>query len=272
MKIPHIQFSPKTHKDLGIEVVELSDIYTRLNNSAHQQAITPHRTTFYILLYITEGSGIHFIDFNTYSIQAGNTVFIHPNQIHAFDVKNSMQGKLIIFTESFINAIFATTKTPLFTSNYLLKTDTPTNALTHDVRNTCDNLLTEINKEYQLTTPNLSFLNLLFSALLTKLTETHFQHYQHHLSDAHTKTFTQFLYLLEQDYTEVHHANTYAKKLNITYKSLNHICKLVTQQTAKQLIDAHIILEAKRRLSIENIKVQQLTYALGFDDLKSTHY
>jgi len=35
MKIPHIQFSPKTHKDIGIEVVELSDIYTRLNNFTH---------------------------------------------------------------------------------------------------------------------------------------------------------------------------------------------------------------------------------------------
>jgi len=43
--------------------------------------------------------------------------------------------------------------------------------------------------------------------------------------------------------------------------------KLATKQTTKQLIDAYVILEAKRKLSIENIRVQQLADELGFDEV-----
>ena len=53
----------------------------------------------------------------------------------------------------------------------------------------------------------------------------------------------------------------------MTYKSLNKICKLAVNQTAKQLIDAHTILEAKRKLVIEGIQVQELAYELGFEEV-----
>lgn len=57
----------------------------------------------------------------------------------------------------------------------------------------------------------------------------------------------------------------YAQRLHITYKTLNHLCKLACQQTAKQLIDHYTILEAKRRLILTRQAVQQLAYDLGFE-------
>ena len=47
---------------------------------------------------------------------------------------------------------------------------------------------------------------------------------------------------------------------------MNKICKLATQQTAKQLIDAYIILNAKRALSIDKLQVKQVSDILGFDE------
>jgi len=266
MEIPQIQFRPNNRSQLGIEIIELSDIYARYNNVAVNFAEKPHRINFHNLIYITHGSGLHFVDFNTYTIQAGSVVFINTNQIHAFDFVNKPQGKLIIFTNEFLDTIFSTMKTPLFTPNHLLASYAPTFSLTDSVKQTCDALLSEIDKEYKFLDPNKNFVHLMFSALITKLTDTRPNNYEQHLSEARAKIFTRFITLLEKNFTTVRDAKLYADMINITYKSLNQICKLATNQTTKQLIDAFIVLEAKRRLAIDDIKIQKLADELGFDE------
>lgn len=267
MNIPKIQFRPNEHKYIGIEIIELSDIYQRYNNTDINFSAKPHRINFHTLLYVTQGHGTHFVDFNNYPIQTGSVVFISSNQIHAFDLINQPQGKLIIFTDDFLNTLFSTMKIPFLTPNHLLASNTPIFTLTDKIKDTCDVLLTEIDKEHQLTDPNLNFLHLMFSALLTKITGSRSKPYQEILSDDRARVFKRFIFMLEQNYTAVRDAKKYADMLNITYKSLNQICKLATNQTTKQLIDAHTVLEAKRRLSIEDIRVQQLADELGFDEV-----
>jgi AraC-like DNA-binding protein len=267
MKIPKIKFSPKHHKDIGIEIIELSEIYERSDSEKITFPAKPHQIQFNNLLYITQGVGEHFIDFNTYSIQAGSVVFINKSQIHAFDLVNKPQGKLIIFTDELLDTILSTMKTTSFTPNYLLASYSPTFTLTHNMKETCDVLLAEIEKEYQLIAPNLSFLHFLFSAVLTKLTNARPQSYKQCISASRAKKFNQFIRLLEKNYIMTRDAKKYAEMLNMTYKSLNQICKLASNQTAKQLIDAHTILEAKRKLTIEGIRIQQLADNLGFDEV-----
>lgn len=266
MKIPKIKFSPKNHKDIGMEIIELSEIYERSKSEGVSFVAKPHRAQFHNLLYITHGIGTHFIDFNTYTIQSGNVVFIKKNQIHAFDLINKPQGKLIIFTDEFLDNILPTIKTTVFASNYLLASYNPAFILTQDMKKTCDVLVAEIEKEYQLIVPSFSFLQLLFSAVLTKFTCTWPQSYAQNLSESRAQKFSQFIILLEKHYTTTRDATKYADMLSMTYKSLNQICKLASNQTTKQLIDTHTILEAKRRLSIEGIRVQQLADDLGFDE------
>ena len=53
----------------------------------------------------------------------------------------------------------------------------------------------------------------------------------------------------------------------MSYKALNQLCKKTAGKTPKQIIDEHTILEAKRRLAIENTQVTQLAYELGFDEV-----
>jgi AraC-like DNA-binding protein len=267
MQIPQIKFSPINHKNFGIEIIELSQIYQRSNDKTLPFITKPHRVVFHNLLYITKGTGTHFIDFNSYPVKAGSVIFINKNQVHAFDLQNKPQGKLIIFTDEFITTIFSTIKTPLFTPSYLLKTYSPVFSLTEKTKGSCGVLLAEIHKEYHLEKADLGFLNLLFSALLTKLMSARSQAYDHLLSESRANIFIQFIELLEENHTTTRNAQVYADMLHITYKSLNQICKLATKQTTKQLVDAYIILEAKRKLSIENIRVQQLADELGFDEI-----
>jgi len=79
MNIPQIEFKPKTHKNIGIEIVELSDIYKHFDNNSAHFISKPHRISFHNLLYVTKGNSTHFIDFNTYTISAVSVVFINNN-------------------------------------------------------------------------------------------------------------------------------------------------------------------------------------------------
>jgi AraC-like DNA-binding protein len=267
MKIPQVKFNPKNHKDIGIEIIELSEIYKRSEVEEFSFIAKPHRINFHNLLYITQGKGTHFIDFNTYSVKESSAVFINKNQIHSFDLINKPQGKLIIFTDDFLDRISFSMKTTLFAPNHLLTLNSSAFTLPSKTKNTCDALLTEITKEYQLKDPSLYFLNLLFSAVLAKLNTARPSLSDHYLSDSRTKKFKLFIRLLEENYTRLRDAKNYAEMLHMTYKSLNELCKLTTNQTAKQLIDAHTILEAKRKLCIENMQIQQLSDQLGFDEV-----
>ena len=178
----------------------------------------------------------------------------------------SWQGKLIIFTDEFLDRISSTMKAPIFYPNHILTSYSSRFSLTDKVKETCDALLLEIVQEHQLVDPSLTFLNLLFSALLTKLNTARPNISDNYLSESRRKIFSQFMVLLENNYTSLRDATIYAELLNITYKTLNKICKLATNQTTKQLIDAYIILEAKRKLTIEDIRIQQLADELGFDE------
>lgn len=267
MKIPQINFRPQNEQNIGIEIIELSSIYSRFDSDRSNFSFKPHRINFNSLLYITAGNGFHFIDFNTYTLQPGSVVFINSNQVHAFDLVNKPQGKIIVFTDEFLNNIYSSIKTPLFSVGHLQAPYSPTLLLSEHIKQTCDALLFEINKEFQNKTTDNRFLHLVFSALLTKITSIRPQYYEQYLSESHTRVFNQFMLLLENNFTSNRDASLYADMLHITYKSLNQICKLATKKTPKQLIDAHIILEAKRRLSIEKSRTQQLADELGFEEV-----
>ena len=67
------------------------------------QLTCPHRVDFYIILYITEGVGKHYIDFQTFKYKKGSILFISRGQVHAFDVCSGSEGFLIVFTDEFLS-------------------------------------------------------------------------------------------------------------------------------------------------------------------------
>jgi len=76
--------------------------------------------------------------------------------------------------------------------------------------------------------------------------------------EKHTEWFTTFGLFknhLEKTFSQSRNASDYAKKLNISYKHLNEVCKSITGSTAKALLDQFIILEAKRRLAVTDIPI-----------------
>ena len=71
---------------------------------------------------------------------------------------------------------------------------------------------------------------------------------------------------LERDFRHAHHVGHYAQRLDIAERSLSRSTQRVLGQTAKDVITARVLLEAKRLLVYTSDPVAQIGYSLGFDE------
>jgi AraC-like DNA-binding protein len=219
------------------------------------------------LLYITHGSAEHFIDFNHHPIKTGSFIFIQKHQVQAFDFRNHPQGFIILFTDEYYAELQTKIRLPSIMPNNLTSLYNPVINVENQLKSSCEVLLNEISVEQNSADSDELLLQLIFSTLFIKLMKEIPQSQPKTLSDVRSKKFYDFIQLIENRSITSREANDYANLLNMTYKSLNQICKLASNKTAKQLIDLETILEAKRKLAVENIQVQALAYELGFDEV-----
>ncbi len=172
----------------------------------------------------------------------------------------------MLYTQKFIDSIRINMRAPIFASSNLAMFDSPVLNVDKALKKSCEVLLQELLNVTGHQKYDALISQLLFTSLLLKLHHERPNRYGNELSEERVVKFSRFLALVEKHFATVKDANKYADMIGMTYKSLNQLCKLAANQTPKQLIDAHIILEAKRRLAIENIQVMQLAYQFGFED------
>ena len=218
-------------------------------------------------MYIAEGAGTHFIDFVRHPCHAGSFLFINRNQIHAFDENNLPVGSVVLFTQDFLESIHATMRLPTFASGFDLRSDSPVQTVDGELRASCEALLTEIQKVPGKEPYDRLVIQLLLASLLLKLRHNRGESANVRLSEAKRQRFLRFMSLIEENFHTTKDGATYAKMLGMSYKTLSEICKEGARRTPKQLIDAHTVLEAKRRLAIDEVQVSQLAYELGFNEV-----
>ena len=266
MNIPSLEFKPQDTVDMDLEIIELESIFKRMPFPKHSP-FKPHQVKFYCLIYIAQGEGSHFIDFKRYPFQTGSFILINKGQAHAFDINCQPKGQVIFFTKEFVDTTHTSIRMPFFTPTHLATSYFPVFTCNQVLKETCEALLLEINREQCRPNNDKLIMQLLFASLLLIIIREKPSIYASHLSETHIKEFARFMLLIEEKFMKTRDASIYADIMHMTYKSLNNICKLAVNQTAKQLIDAHTILEAKRKLVIEGVQVQELAQELGFEEV-----
>ncbi len=263
--VPQVNFRAPCKQKTGLEILDLGDFYQKIHHCRFDPA-KPHRISYYCFIYISHGVGGHFVDFKYHSFQSGSFIFINQDQVHAFDIASRAQGKMINVTAEFFDLILAKVRLPFFSLSNLFSSYTPLIDLSASAVTSCNVLLDEINKTQQTQADDPLLAQLLFSSLLMTI-ENQRQSHGEHLSDVQAQRFNQFRQLVSQGQQTQRCAATYAEQLHMSYKTLNQLCRHACGLTAKQLIDNHTVLEAKRRLAIESAQVQEIAYQLGFDDV-----
>ena len=266
-KIPHIQFeSNGSNKIKGIEIITLESLIERKDDLDHFPE-KAHQLDFYILVFYTEGETEHLVDFVWHKVRKNTLLNLTKGQINAFKFNKGIKGYLILFTEDYFklqlsklpkNAIIR-----LFTSHlFSPKIQVPESS---NVPHYLNLFYDEFYKE-QGEFNKVNIIDSLYTVIFSKLEQLK-KHQTLHLKESEKlEVFLKFKTLLEQHFTKSRNADFYAKKLNITYKHLNVICKEIVGITAKQFIDEFIILEAKRKLINSTIKSTELAFLMGFEE------
>jgi AraC-like DNA-binding protein len=265
-EIPHIQFESSSSKIKGIEIISLESLIERKDNLNHFPE-KAHQLDFYMLAFYTEGETEHLVDFVWHKVRKNTLLYLAKGQVNAFKFDENVKGYLIIFDEGYfkkqLNKLPKNVVIRLFTSHlFSPKIQVP---LSSNVNNYINLFYDEFYKEKREFNKT-NVLDSLYIILFSKLEQLKKQQTFHLKETAKLELFLKFKMQLELSFTESRNADFYAKKMNITYKHLNTICKEIVDVTAKQFIDEFIILEAKRKLINSAIKSTELAYSLGFEE------
>lgn len=264
--VPFISFRSERTTHLGFEIVPIERIAQGKKEHIDHNPELAHQLKFYNLIYFTEGKGRHFIDFHWYDVAQGTLVYLAKEQVSAFDFSSNLKGYCIVFTDDFFVDCFSS-----LTSDFVFRLFNPqlfSPLLQIPAQSDFDDYFYLMKKEYEQSS---SFnygniINALFIVLISKAESIKQEQTSLLIETTKITVFKNFKTLLEQNFKESRSADYYAKKLAITYKHLNSICKDLVNKTAKNVIDDFIIIQAKRSLINSSVKSNELAYQLGFED------
>ena len=86
-----------------------SDLYinTFKNHLVNHNFIEkPHRHDFYVLVFFTNGTGSHEVDFDRFLIQRGSAFLLQPGQMHHWILSEDTDGFIVFYSAEIYNLYF----------------------------------------------------------------------------------------------------------------------------------------------------------------------
>jgi AraC-like DNA-binding protein len=258
--IPKYEFNSQHKLYRGFEIIPLSRIFEKTD----VKSLKPHRLNFYQIIYITKGTGIHTVDFNTIEYTANTIIPVSKDQVQQYDSSTTeAEGFAILFTPDFLitdesgyNYIYDFVIFNHIIGQIAIDADNQIkehfNSLkgeelnsgkfnnTEFIRNTLKNFLILIERKKR------SCTDIVCDQSLT--------------------LYQKFIKELNDNISYKLRIGEVCDKLNVTPKQLNAAVKLYTGTTAKNYIEDRLILEMKRLLSYSSYTVKEIAYNIGFED------
>ena len=223
-----------------------------------------HRHDFYYILIIKNGEGHHEIDFTGYEIKNHTVFMMRPGQVHYLSLKAGSTGYLIQFKTDFLYSHNSASQKHL---TRLIQY----NAYNLDEEGFCriEAVVSEALKEY--TNKLKGYHEVLKASLSIFLIELLRQRQDKAIPTMGDNTYgqeklEQFLELVEKNSITHKQVSQYTGLLNLSSYQLSSITKTLLAKTPSEIINYHIILEAKRQLLATSKQVGQIAYHLGYDD------
>lgn len=236
-----------------------------VDSNPHLQEVHSHN--YYHLVYFTEGSGEHLIDFEKFDAKSGTMYFMKPGQVHQWYFKEEYDGFVVNFFDNFFDWIG-------INSSLLQKFRFLQSILVQDhVVNVSEDLQEKVAEYFeemiQENQQNNQFSNLKVGFHLMNLLidiDRSLETSSLNKSDYQSVLLNNFQLLIEQNFKIKKLPKEYAELLYITPNHLNALCKDVLGSSAGELIRSRVVLEAKRLLVNKEISVTEIAYSLNFQD------
>ncbi|MBU1668422.1 helix-turn-helix domain-containing protein [bacterium] len=240
-----------------------NDIYMQpIDMRYHPNINKPHRHDFFEILWFIDEGEEHIIDFKSYPIRKNELFFLAPGKIHSLNTYNK-QGFLIVLSQEFISYLSHAHENCFFSLFYTFDSRVSC-ILNSDEEKTLKILYSLLFNEYQNKLQDIRLLQSYCRSFLLFLQRTLEQQmsniYTHH------NRIGILSILIEKYYKAEKYVDFYASKLELTPKRLNELSKNTLGFTVSQLIKNRIILEAKREIYFNTLSMNEIAYALGYND------
>ncbi len=266
-QIPNISFEKNI--GIGVEVMNFGDLIRKLKSSKNHNPFDYHSIRFYFILLIVNGEIEHHVDFKDYNLVAGDAIFISDGQVHKFSEKiANAEGIGIVFDNSYFDKSKFFSGRHKFQKLFNYHTEHPI-ILREEMFN--DNIFDIANCLYDEQVHHdeaikYEIVYSLLKILLLKAERIKQLRSEDAVSNKWLEIFTEFKFLLENEYQKTRSSRYYASKLLISYKLLNDIVKKLVQKTAKTFIDDFVVIEIKRLLVSTSLSIKEIAYKTGFEE------
>jgi len=267
-KITQVAYRNAARPWLGVEVLRLSELYRRVSS---EHLDRPQRVDFHLLLLFVAGAGTHTVDFTEYDCRPGTLIQVRPGQVQQFGRQPGLEAHLVVFTPAFLLPVGPPLRTAA--EGWLRADASPTPYLRLQepdyglVRASFRALETEQGR-YDPSTVTTEIMRYLLHVLVLRLVR---------LAEAVApaqpsvgalrETYQRYRAAIEASYVRTRQVQEYARKLGYSRRTLNRACLAMTGTNAKQVVDARVLLEAKRLLAYTDLPVATIANRLGFSEV-----
>ncbi len=237
-----------------------------VESNPHLQQV--HNHNYYHLVFFTEGSGEHLIDFEKFEAKAGTMYFMKPGQVHQWHFKEKYDGFVVNFSANFLDWIgINSLLLQKFRFLQSIRVQDHVVEIKPELRADISTYFEKMMAENQL---NDTFSNLKIGFLLLDLfidIDRNLTEEDHLAKNQQSSVLLDnFQNLIDQNFKTKKLPKEYAELLHVTPNHLNAMCKDVLGISAGELIRTRIVLEAKRLLVNKEISVSEIAYILNFQD------
>ncbi|WP_375749716.1 helix-turn-helix domain-containing protein [Vibrio sp. HN007] len=244
---------------VGITMYSIRDL---IDARPLEELTNPHRVEFYALILITEGSGYHYIDNRLYHCRPGTMLVLSPHQVHYFESHFQWNGYVVTFQDSEIfpidnlEANYAITKA--------IRSVDVMNDMLDLVGREYEMLYEEIHSKEDIVSPAVQ-RNLLQNIMYKTFFRSNFSQKEVTRS-RELEDYQVFSDAVERSFNRRHNVSEYTEEVRMSAKRLNSVCRKVKGISAKQVIDARVVLEAKRLIGYTTTPISDIALELGFNE------
>jgi len=235
--------------------------------SQHHNLAAPHRHSFYHMVFFTEGTGNHTIDFNHFQVHPYQIYFMVPGQVHSWNFEGKVDGYVINFSNGFFKSFLL--RPDYIDSFSFLTGDTQRSVinLPDQIRDSIialfENLVSQSQSGFGL---GADMIRVLLLQIFIQIEQGRF-HYDHeNLMMQNNVLLRNFRKLIDRNFLKLKLPGEYAELLYISPNHLNALCKEHLGMQAGELVRERVLLEAKRLLVNMDVSISEIAYKLNFND------
>ncbi len=226
----------------------------------------PHKHDFYLVVYVTRGTGVHEIDFKKYNVKPGMIFLMQPGQMHHWEFSKDISGFVFFHSRGFYEEHGLNISLQAFEFFQSFQYKPHLSVRKEEGRLVGENMQAMIRlykgREQYRSARLWAYLHLTYLEIASN--------YKGGISGpvkSYLPYLREFEMQIEKNYRSISAPSAYAEILGISAKHLNRICHECLGKTSTQVIADRFILEARRLLLTEGITVSEVSYDLNFSDI-----